>query len=1035
MLQKQSIDVPFAQGLDTKTDPKRVQIGKFLQLQNTVFQKGGLLQKRNGYGQLAALPNDGTTYSYLSTLNGNLTAIGQNIAAYDAPNQIFVNKGAIQPVSLKTLPLLRNNLNQHSVDIAVAANGLICTVYLEDNGGSIANKYVIADSATGQNITAPINIPVSSGAVSGGMRVFLLGSYFVIVFTNTISGVAHLQYIAISTSNPNLVTSNADIATNYVPSTHLSWDGFVSGGNLYIAYDTTAGGQSVQIRFLSSSLILSAPTTFVGETSVTMSVTADPNNVAIYATYFDGAGSIRVFAVSNLLAPLFGPISLIGGAGVGNITSIASTQFAPNINLQVFYDVIGGPVSSVILSGTYGSPSVGTPYDVLRGVSLASKVFPIIADKQNFSQNYVLMTWNSLFQPTYFLVNATTSRSGIPEIVAKLAYQNGGGALPNGLPNVSVKGSSAQLPYLFKDLIASVNKNTNVPAGTAPGGVYSQTGINLASINFTASTLVSSEIGNDLHISGGFLWMYDGYLPVEHNFFLWPENASGFGASAVVSNPGGSVGHGTYFYQVVYEWSDNQGNIFRSAPSVPLKVTVALDSSFVTLTIPTLRVTMKTSNPVKITVYRWSTNQLNYFQVGNLNANPVTNPIINSTITDTVTFTDTSNDTDILGNNLIYTTGGVLEDVNAPASDNITLFDTRLWLVDAEDRNLLWYSKQVIEATPVEMSDLLTIFVPPTTATAGTTGPITALSVLDDKLIIFKRDAAFYINGTGPDNTGSNVQYSQAIFITATVGCTNQKSIVLMPNGLMFQSDKGIWLLGRDLNTQYIGAPVESFTQSANVLSAVNVPATNQVRFTLDSGVTLMYDYFYGQWGTFVNVPNVSSTIFQGLHTFIDKHGKAYQETPGVYLDGSEPVLMMFQTSALRLGELQHYQRAYFFYLLGQYFSPHKLYVSLFYDYAQAPSQSVIITPVNGVNTYGSAPYYGSGGYGGSSQDGLSPEIESWRVFFAQQRCQAVSIQIQEIFDASLGLPAGAGFTLSGISAICGFKKPYRPQPAALSAG
>ena len=28
-----------------------------------------------------------------------------------------------------------------------------------------------------------------------------------------------------------------------------------------------------------------------------------------------------------------------------------------------------------------------------------------------------------------------------------------------------------------------------------------------------------------------------------------------------------------YFYQVTYEWSDSQGNLFRSAPSIPISVT------------------------------------------------------------------------------------------------------------------------------------------------------------------------------------------------------------------------------------------------------------------------------------------------------------------------------------------------------------------------------------------------------------------------------------------------------------------------------
>lgn len=202
----------------------------------------------------------------------------------------------------------------------------------------------------------------------------------------------------------------------------------------------------------------------------------------------------------------------------------------------------------------------------------------------------------------------------------------------------------------------------------------------------------------------------------------------------------------------------------------------------------------------------------------------------------------------------------------------MTLFDTRLWLVDAEDQNLLWFSKQVIENTPVEMSDLFTFYIPPTTAAQGSTGPITALAPLDDKLIIFKSNAIYYINGTGPDNTGANNNYSQPIFITSTVGCANQQSIVFMPQGLMFQSDKGIWLLDRGLGTTYIGAPVEQYN-SGLVESAQNIPETNQVRFILNTGVTLMYDYYYSQWGTFVNVPAISSCIFQNLHTFINSYG------------------------------------------------------------------------------------------------------------------------------------------------------------------
>jgi hypothetical protein len=720
---------------------------------------------------------------------------------------------------------------------------------------------------------------------------------------------------------------------------------------------------------------------------------------------------------------------------VQNITGAASGGTC-NIFFEIeLTDSTTGLPSNIIecITITAATAVVGTPYVSIRSLGLASQAF-VIGDVTYYLGAYQSAFSNS-YQNTYFLINGSASTSENPVIVAKLAYENGGGYLQNGLPNVTVKGSVAQVSYLFKDLIQAVNKNTNVPSGNQVAGIYSQTGVNLATFTFDTQDIDTAEIGGDLHLTGGFLWMYDGYLPVEHNFFLFPDvnissptrtaewSATG---GSMHAQPGGGSNTNAYFYQITYEWTDNQGNAFRSAPSIPIAVTTTGTgtSGSVYVNVPTLRLTYKVANPVKIVIYRWSLAQQEYYQVTS-----ITSPLLNDTTVDHVTFIDTLEDSSILGNNLIYTTGGVLEDSNAPASNLLTLFDTRLWLVDSEDKNLLYFSKQVIESTPVEMSDLLTMYIPPTTGAQGSTGPITAISVMDDKLIIFKHNAIYYVNGTGPDNTGANSQYSPPIFITSTVGCDNQNSIVLMPQGLMFQSDKGIWLLGRGLDTNYIGAPVEQFN-SAIVESAQNIPATNQVRFILSSGVTLMYDYFYGQWGTFTGVPAVRSCIYQNLHTFINKYGNVYQETIGVYLDGSNPVLMQFTTGPLRLDALQSYQRAYFFYLLGTYISPHKLQISVAYDYSQIPEHSVIITPINANPAYGQPSPYGQGNpYGGVNT------LESWRVFLSKQRCSAFSISLQEIFDPSLGLNPGAGLTLSGLNVVCAFKKGFRPQNTQTSVG
>jgi hypothetical protein len=1041
MLEKKGIDVSFAEGLDTKSDPKRVKIGNFVQLENTVFQKGGLLQKRNGYARLTSLPN--TSYSYLTTFKDNLTAIGPNIAAYNDSGDTWVEKGNIQPLSLKTLPVVRNNLNQTAADIAVAPNGAACAVYLESDGSTTRAKYVVFDVTTGQNLSAPALIPVSTGTVTGGMRVFVLGNNFVLVFTNVITATSHLQYISVNAYNPAMVSAEVDVASSYISATTLSWDGFVVSDRLYLAYNTTSGGQQVKVTYLTVSFTLVSAVSFAGEKATIMSVTADTANPAspvIYASYYDSAAPDGfTLAVDQNLNTLLAPTLIIASGVYLNLTSVANDGVCAIYGeVQNAYSFASGIPSNYVnlRTVTLATTAVSSTVVSLRSVGLASKAF--IVD----GVAYYLAAFQSPYQPTYFLVNGSDSTSAAPVIVGKLAYENGGGYLTTGLPSVTVTDDVAQIAYRFKDLIQAVNKNTNVPTGTQTAGIYSQTGINLATFAFGTAALDTAEIGNDLHLSGGFLGMYDGYLPVEHNFFVWPDtdqttpaNSAAWSATggSMASHPqGGSTpdpNPGAYYYQFTYEWTDNQGNAFRSAPSIPVAVSTTGTASIgsVTLHVPTLRLTMKTANPVKIVIYRWSLGQQVYYQVTSITA-----PTLNSTTSDSITFVDTLADATILGNNILYTTGGVVEDVNAPASDLFALFDTRLWLVDGEDRNTLWFSKQVIKATPVEMSDLFTYYVPPTVGMA--TGEITSIAPMDDKLIISKGGNGFvYVNGTGPDNTGAGNQYSQPIFITSTVGCANQRSIAFIPQGMMFESNKGIWLLARNLDTSYIGAQVESFTQGATVTSAVTVPETNQVRFTLSSGITLMYDYFYGQWGTFVGVPAVSSCIWQDLHAFVDQYGRVFQESPGTYLDGSNPVLMRFKTGPLRLGDLQAYQRAYFFYFLGTYLSPHKLLVTLFYDYADAPAQSVIISPTN----Y-STPF-GSGGsqspFGQGTPFGGPTSLEDWRIFFERQRCSAVNIACQEVYDPSLGAAAGAGLTLSGINAVLGYKKGYRPQAAIHSAG
>lgn len=1011
MIEKQTVPINFAQGLDTKTDPKQVQIGKFLSLKNTIFDKGGLLPKRNGFGNLTSLI---ATANFCTTFNGGLTAIGNTLQAYSSGTKTWTEKGSIQPLILGTLPLVRNNLNQSQADSAVSANGLVCTAYSEVTGTStVASKFVVANSTTGQNVIPPTVLP-SSSTTAGSPRVFILGNYFIILYLSSVAN--EIAYYAVSTTNAAVVSGPTAVTTAYAAASSVPFDAVVFNNSLFVAWNSTSSG-GIKMATLTSTLNLSTGVTVdSGHQATSVSVTVDQSASAIWVSYYSSSTSNGyVLAVNPQLHSILTATQIISSGTILNITSSASGGF-----LTVFYEVSntysydsGIPTNFVNSITCTQDGTVGTAVTVIRSVGLASKAFVINGII------YFLTAYSSQFQPTYFL----SDQNG--NVIAKLAYENGGGYLSAGLPNVTVSGETAQFTYLYKDLIEALNTLGNSQQTTA-GGIYSQTGINLATVTLNTA-ISSSEIGNNLNLGGGFGWMYDGYVPVEQNFFLWPDNIE---VSAAMT--GGNMAAQQYFYQVVYSWPDNQGNIFRSAPSIPVSVTTTGTTSSVTLNIPTLRLTYKTANPVKIEVYRWSTANQNYYQISGSSghSNPVLFPVLNSTTSDSVTFGDTWADSSIVGNNLIYTTGGVIEDINPPAYHLTTLADTRQWIISDEDQNLLLFSKQVIEGTPVEFSDLLTFYVAPTTAAQGSTGPMTSLAPMDGNLIVFKKNAIYAINvsGGGPDNTGSNSQYGQPTFVTSTVGCSNQESIVFMPNGLMFQSQQGIWLLDRNLSVSYIGAAVEEFNSSV-VLSALNIPGTTQVRFTLNTGETLMYDYYYSQWGTFVGAPGVSSCVYGNLHTFINSLGQVFQETPGLYLDGSNPVLRSFLTGHIQTQGVSGFQRIYEIQLLGQYISPHYLNFQIGYDFGPL-SEHVLISPDNFSGVYGSDQSYGqSSPYGGPGN------VEQWRIQTATQKCQAFQISLEEIYDPSFGVPSGAGFNLSAMTCTIGTIRGYRPVKATNTAG
>jgi hypothetical protein len=1061
-LQKQPVPINFSQGYNQKVDPKQLPIGKFQSLQNIVFNKIGLLEKRNGFGPFTELT--ASNLSSLTTYSNSLVALGETLNIFSEEQSLWIDKGMVNQVSLSTLNLVRSSSSQTQVDAYLAPNELSCEVWVDSDG---TTKYQVNDSSNGQVLLNPVNLPAGANLP----RVFALSSYFIVTYLITITATPHLEYVAIPLNDLSAPKSPVSVSAT-VKSDTTGYDGTVSNNVLYLAWNGSAGGGAIQQVSISAGLVQSSTHTIAGHNGDLISISVSSMNSDVFITYWDSGTGNAYASILNLIGvPLLAPTLILATTTITHMTTIFYNSLL-TIAYEVSNTYPSGVRSDYIQYNTLTTGgTVTSPVIILRSVGLASKLFI-----QN-TTIYVTAVYGGAFQPTYFVTDL------LGNIQAKLAYSNGGGYVAGKtLANVSnLASGNSYIPYLFKDILISVSK---LNASANDSNIYSQTGVNSVSLNFNTPAY-SVEIGSNLNLSGGFLTGYDGVKPTEQEFHLWPEDVT-----ITNTSNGGGMAFQDYFYSVTYEWTDGQGNLFRSAPSIPLETTIiagtaitftgtaAINTTSVTvssttglvvgqiitdstapasiqpgtvitkivglvitislptiaalagdtlqttdtgtasLVIPTLRLTAKPN--VRIVIYRWSTANQVYYQVTSISS-----PLLNNPAVDTVSYTDSLPDAAIVGNVLLYTTGGVVENIAPPSTQITALFKSRLFLLDAEDTNLLWYSKQVIESTPVEMSDLFTIFVAPTIGVSQSTGPILSLGAMDDKLIIFKKDAAYYITGTGPDNTGANNDFSDPIFVAGTVGCANQKSIILIPNGLMFQSDKGIWLLDRSLGTSYIGAPVEDFTVNSTVLSAVSVPGTNQVRFTLDSGVTLMYDYYAQQWGTFVNIPGVSSVLYNNLHTYLRSDGSVFQETPGLYLDNTTPTVISLTTSWFNITGLQGYQRAYQYYLLGSYLSPHLLQVQTSYDYVSLPVQSDMIQPDNFSPAWGEPDPGDTSNWGSSQVWGGPSDSEQWRVNLERQKCQSLQITINEQYDPSFGVPAGAGLTLSGINLVIGVKSGY----------
>jgi hypothetical protein len=983
-LARQNIPFVLTKGIDNKTSDKLYQ-GQLKQAVNIRMLKNGIIEKRFGVQALGSQDSAGNTvdnFEKLGSFNDELLAYAEgDTYSYATGVSKWFNKGGRKAVSVTRENTLRNPYAQTVPDIDSVNNTTL--VAWEDARGGV--RASVIDNASGQSF---INDSVIDGTGTRP-RCLAVGNSLVIFWVDN-SNV--LKMAEVNSLNPSTFGSPVTIGTCNATG---FYDVRQRNATTAAVVHSTAAGTDLRFAYVLSDSLRVA-TSLDGLPNPVTKPALNPTHALnvfvdtvgnVVAFYYNSSNGVYYQAVTNIFATLLTETQI--NASVATDVNGGFAVFEKTTgNFTVIYDRAATNtndhriVNAVVTIG--GSVTTGETV-VIRSLGLISKAF---------NSDYFIAGYKSTneLQDTYFVLDT------LGKVISRFSANIAGGHLSKSGQNVNVATLSST------EFVTSTQIKTRF---VKDEGTFSTVnGVDRVFFDFSTSGVFYQQLGDNSHISGGVIGNYDGKEITEHGFNVYPENIQ------LVESTGGALTTlGTYLYLFIYQYEDSQGRRHQSTPSLPTSITLTGSNNRVTHTIPTLRVTDKQN--VTVEIYRTQSGLSLFYKLTSFSS-----PLFNDPTVDSVNYVDDASDASIADNELVYTTGNVLENNAPPGAKAITVFQNRLWLAGLEEDDKAWFSKELTDGNGVAFSEFLQVNIDP----IG--GRVNAVKPLDDKLIFFKNTNLFVLTGNGPNAIGQGGSYNLQL-ITSDVGTMDANTIVSMELGLMFKSQKGIYLLDRGLNVNYIGAPVEDFN-NFNMTSAVLIEDANEVRFTHSDAQTVVFNYYFNQWYTFDNYESRSAINLNSVYYKINEDDRVVEnEVKDYYGDRLKPIIRTIETGWFSFGGINGFKRVYEIQTVGNYKDALSAVVSIAYDFKESYRESFFWTPETNL-LYGEESPYGSEIYGGGSGD----NVFYYRFLPAIQKCTSIRVRIQ---DSSPNSDLTKGFELNGFSFRVGVKPTTRKPNSGLT--
>lgn len=991
-LQKQTVEVPLIGGLNTKTDPRALDIPFLSECKNAVFDEHGGIQKRFGYTAKATDILDSTTISsarkIVSYGDELLLFTATQLYSWSAASSKWVARGEHLAAHVTERDMFVRPTEQYDCDMAVL--GGIAFYVWTDAGSSTVAYIAAADETTG----AVVLSPTSLGAGTSRPRLVALGSYVMLFYV--VAGVVQAKRLS-----PTSIATTLAVAATALTSSSAATYGYdvkkVDSTNAVVV--SVAAAATYIVYKIADSMSFSSSAK-ARSTTGPVAIAYESGDGVLCVARVDSGNVVRGDIITySSLADATVNVSLVTSIGtMGHLSCEYSDDgsFSVVVSDDESTDETGFEtrLNSIDSAGTPGTESV-----IAKRMALASHVFE--HNNETFAwlvfagdSRVSAMTGNTKtqLQNTYYLYRISGTSGPTEKLVAKAATQVAGGFVA----------SVGHLPG-----VQNTSGNIFSHCGTARRSItlgasqtdYADRGPRRVVVEFDSNKARrTAQIGDTLYISGGHVQQYDGRAIVEVGFHTYPWYFT------MVVAATGALSAGDYAYKNTLRWDNAKGEQDRSTTATVGVTTTALNDQ-VTMDYANV-VTTKKSN-VAVEVWRTLVNPLDdspfYLTTtkdpsdragdNHYNENDVT------AYYDGGAWVDAMSDADLANKETSPENGGVLEPIAPPPASIIVATDERLFLAGiSHAENQVMYSKYRGAAEVAAFNDALKVDLP------ADGGPITALALLAGTIIAFKESAIYALSGSGFDNIGGGANYVPQK-LPCDVGAVSQESVAATPDGVVFKSSKGWYMLDRAFTCRYIGAPVADY-DTDTVLAAHTLETVHQIRI-MTSARVLMFDYLVGQWSEW-EIVGLSATIHLGVYQYLGSNATTVYGENATWT-GPAAYSLQVATPWIKLEGFQGFGRLYKAMLLGEYRASHRTRVQVAYNYLDTyvDDKKWTVSPTT---------------VGGPLQVRHAP---------SRQRCEAIKIRISDLLTGADTPSTSESLKLTALSFLFGVKRGKMKLPSA----